>query len=1511
MPTITSAASGNWSAAGTWDLARVPTAADDVVIASPHVVTQDNTSCVGLTLTVDEGGSLVASTVASNRLTLQNGGRVFGTHTVNMTGSASITSEIVLNNAGTTDDRRLGYRGTSIVTLSGFSRRRKTTLLTAITTSGGTSTTATVANATGWQVGDRIVFGTTQAYNATPRTDEVVLTAVNTGTGVISWTGSAAFAHAIGGHVGNFTSNVVFRTPAQSGRAHVMNELSYSGTLNAKTFSNVLFQGMRNDDYESRATLSIRDQQRVSPNSLNITINDCPFYNNVTHGFGLGEVGSPFTFNRNIFYSTQMIDDYNAMQAAGTNSTGTTYSDFGIFRATGGSANGGIGGSDAGVTFNDGFVSGASGVGFNLVGTGTVARDLEIYSNLVGIRHNNGTIAGARMNVGTFNAVNGSTTTNGSADTHGLIVSNTLTDSSSQTLALTDIGNCIAAHALTFVNRGGDITVQEIYRPFMSIKRENTIKRRSTSSIAIGPTKLATPSQRTLSIPCAAGSSVRIVGYVQKSHATNVAATVAITGLGSAWGGFTAANNTSWQLWDTGNVTNSSGADGSFVLTYTATSSSGLTNVVYFDGVPDNPFVTKCRHYGFTFDEANPVRVVNPAIQEAVEATAFAYTGVTINTVTPQITVGAGTANTFRRLYDYTQAWACANLTGPVLLTSTDGNNFALPTTCRLSWPGMGADGTLVGGRLLLAAAGTHTYKLSGTVIEFQATGTYAMGATSFGGTVELANSSGGAVTVQLPAGTSYTPTGGALAALNITVDVPTVTQGLAFTGLVAGSQVVVYTAGSTTNELARTNSSGTTFNWSQAGGSDTTVDYTVMRAGRLPIRVTGLVVNSAVVTTPISQVVDRSYVASTGLNFGTTATVNTGTSRFTVTTATTVQNWYSFMIESWIAQSALRNRAFPISSNGPNSFTLEGWEFSAGVNLLSRDGLRYTASGVATMIYAALYSVDTAAGLQIRYQQTDGGTTTNAATTGQIDQLIQVFGDATHGNFDRRNWLTLKVQADGFDQAETNAIATYGALEDQLYVIGLNPVSNGLPTGAPTVNGSPAITDHGASPVTWNGRPYSITITDSAAGNTGQTLMRWIRYNLGLGGTFQGKPAFNWHDLVQTSGSSFKTIRGPVYGDTGAALKGVRVVTYAGAQHPDFTSHMADDGTTFVPVFPAAATATVLEDTRVQLFNVTTGTELNNAFVTGTAYSFVVSSGVTVGDTVRLRACKLGRIAGEAFGIWTATGLTFLVSQPVDPIYATWGIDGSNIPEFTGDVTGHIYIDANDLDGATTKTRLGAWYSWVLTTGIGITNFYGGVTYLSASEIRINVDIANIMIENVNAATALRFTDTDVRLYRSDGSSIIAPSSYSIHNDYSGVPDYSIVTVGGVNVITGDVSTVLAAIPSAGSNASAVRSNLATELARLDVAVSSVSAGSAPSAAAVATAVRAELSTELARVDATISSRLSSAGYTAPTTPPTSAAIAAAVLNAATATPIASNVEQVNAITIRGTGTDLDPWNP
>jgi hypothetical protein len=71
-----------------------------------------------------------------------------------------------------------------------------------------------------------------------------------------------------------------------------------------------------------------------------------------------------------------------------------------------------------------------------------------------------------------------------------------------------------------------------------------------------------------------------------------------------------------------------------------------------------------------------------------------------------------------------------------------------------------------------------------------------------------------------------------------------------------------------------------------------------------------------------------------------------------------------------------------------------------------------------------------------------------------------------------------------------------------------------------------------------------------------------------------------------------------------------------------------------------------------------------------------------------------------------------------------------------------------------------------------------------------------------------------------------------------------------------------------------AVRADLERAGGKLD----NIPTTSAPSASTVAGAVRTELGTELGRIDAAISTRLASASYTAPTTPPTAAQNASAV---------------------------------
>lgn len=732
---------------------------------------------------------------------------------------------------------------------------------------------------------------------------------------------------------------------------------------------------------------------------------------------------------------------------------------------------------------------------------------------------------------------------------------------------------------------------------------------------------------------------------------------------------------------------------------------------------------------------------------------------------------------------------------GTIVNATTTGLRIAgaagtYPMTCSFANPSATAD-------IELGSGGAGTYTLG----NISAAGGY---------TLKIRNNSAtNAITVEIPAGITYsTSTAGG----SITISSPSVTRGLEFTTLDAGSQVVVYITGTTT-ELFRDNNSGTSETWSESVAGSRTVDYTIQRAGRLPIRVVGVTVTGAlsggVLSTPIQQTLDRSYAASVDLVFTTNCTLNAGTKIATWNVDTTGQNFYSFAIEAWIAETSLRNVAFPFTSNGPNSFTFgNGWESrgftTAGTGIsntslsrMSRDGLRYVdTGGTVTAIFAALFSVDTAAGLQIRYQQTDGGTTVNAAATGPIDQLIQVFGGPAHGNFDRRSWLTLKVQADGYDQAETNAIATYGNLEDQLYVIGLNPVSNGLPIGPPTVNGSPTITDLAGSPATWNGKVFSIRIQDSAAGNTAQTLMRWIRYNLSLGGTFQGKTAFNWHDMVQTNGSSFKSVRGAIYGDTGAALKGVYVVMSDGVTpHPGFNLFTADDGTTYAP--PPSSTITlsgITAGSRVQLYDTANGVELLNST---SVYTY--SETYSVDRTLRVRIAYQSGTSAKNFieaNIGSTTSgspnLTYIATQTDDTVYNTNGINGATVAGITiSDGIDRMVINIGG--GSVSWPQIYAYNVYWLTTSAGIVDDGSIITATDNANYRVTL----FKIRN-SSTTPLSITGG----YGVDsGTGTVAPlidTAGSTGNIYQ-TPDHVVpFSTGGTLVISGTVAEVTTSVVNA-----------------------------------------------------------------------------------------------------------------
>jgi hypothetical protein len=700
----------------------------------------------------------------------------------------------------------------------------------------------------------------------------------------------------------------------------------------------------------------------------------------------------------------------------------------------------------------------------------------------------------------------------------------------------------------------------------------------------------------------------------------------------------------------------------------------------------------------------------------------------------------------------------------------------------------------------------SYNYTFGEIQFNFEANGTYNFGGSTFQAAVTVDTINDSTATFQVGAGvvvTNNDPT-------NITVEQTPTQYGITFENLVAGSGVRVFQTGTQTLE-DNNESTGTSWTWSEETTGSITVDYTIQQPGYRPIRVTGVQLTAAetggVITVQVQQVLDRSYVASLGLTFGTTAIVDANNKEVEVSAATTVQNWYSFMIESWIDETALYNVAFPFDTNGPNSFTLtDGWEWGDGatsIAFLSRDGMRYTDGGTTTAVWAAFLSIGVPAGLTVRYQQSDGGTTQETGAAGEIDELIQIFGDTTHGNFDVTGYLVLKAQGEGYDEGVVDAVALYGTLEDQFYVVGLLPLANGVATGDPSVSGV-TITDHGASPVTWNGKEFSITITDSAGGNTGTDIMRWLRYNYGQGGTFQGKDAFNWHDLVQTSGSDFQTVRGVIYGDVGATLKGVRVVQNDGTTpHPDFASFTADDGTAYVP--PTQVTisnSNIVNGCRVQLYNVTQDIEIENRVLTSAGYSYTGLFGpgenLEDGDVIRLRATYQSGVTAklpyEQSSVVSAAGISFLGVETDDEVYILYGVDGSGVTKFAAD---YVQDDINLVIGGNwTGEELYAWWVYNLTTEQGIREFFGAVTAIDAGNIRFNTDVVGLLLDNNTANNY--YQNDNIRIFRSD-------EAYPVRNPTTGGGGLDVVwrsqvyvatvTVSGSNVITGALADVEAAI--------------------------------------------------------------------------------------------------------------------
>jgi hypothetical protein len=555
---------------------------------------------------------------------------------------------------------------------------------------------------------------------------------------------------------------------------------------------------------------------------------------------------------------------------------------------------------------------------------------------------------------------------------------------------------------------------------------------------------------------------------------------------------------------------------------------------------------------------------------------------------------------------------------------------------------------------------------------------------------------------------------------------------------------------------------------------SGQTVDIVAQKAGFLPQRVTGVIL-SGNMTQAFTMLEDFNYVSTHGLTYTTDASWDRSTNRLIVPNfGPSVINVYSLMIDSFISQSSLRNTAFNLSMNGPLSLFLindaEG-QADADIENMTGGGVRYlSSSDVITEEFVGIASQGVVVGSQVEYVQSAGGTVVDARATGNVNEIIKVYGDASHGNFDYRDYLEFKVQRNGYRQAEASVLDVYGIAEltPSYYLINLAMTEiDGLTLGDPSPTGL-SISDDSVSPVSWDAgdgaKNYSITITDAAT-NSGDTILRWLNYNLSLDATFGGKDPWMWPEMVIDNGLKYETLRGNLHKSPADVIAGVRVIRIGGIPHPDFTRFQSNDGTYGTPPTVSSISITnITAGSRLRIYNVTTATEIFNDIIAGTSYSTTYTEGVgyTTGDVVSVRlayattsTAKLGFETSVSVG---SSGWSVVANQVNDSVYIGNGIDGNTITGLSID-TVNSHIDINRASGTLNVQDGYAWWVVAQFSEVGIADAWLAFTALDTLNYRNN-STNLFLLDNVHANP---LTITGGFYFREDGTNPIATTSNAI----------------------------------------------------------------------------------------------------------------------------------------------------
>lgn len=713
MAIITSATSGFWSAASTWAGGVVPVLGDRVNIVAGHTVTLDGTFSAGDDTAngITVAGTIKASRSVSSQLTVRGdlfittGGTLdYGTEAGPI--PAGVNAVVLVNDSAAGADNKWGVRTDSATNWAGFrcwgaDKNPRSSIAAALST----DVTFTVADATGWLVGDLVLFGNSVAQASVNGERFRAITGISGGpvNALVTVGANLGFASQAGRTVVNLTRNVRFRAVNNTFQSHVTVDVGVSfSVVNAIEIgpcefnlnggggaaANVRQFGALNLYWAStsNATRAVKRIYRPTWNEIwsvsGSVVTTLPItrtnrtgfhlYGNQALAYKLEQPVSGGKLSAPVFIyagSSTIVQDAHfvaVLRAANTGfSQGPVKAKFlrGYFEG----CNQIVTGTGVALEFEDAEFNGL---------TRSIDGNVAVFGSLVLRRCKVGGALGFYDATVQFNLAVGH-------------YSDTLFDScifptSAWPITTRASAGLAAINAQTSImlrNKNNDPTLQTKLVRGGRLERDNSSYSRGRASLSMSNWHLTEFVTHTSTVNVDAGATVRIVGRIRfnAAYSTFFPPNIQVEGMGAGFVEFVApAVTDTWHPFDL-SITNPQSYPGAFTIYYVGYGGNSEAARCWFDGIAMPDFVTWTQHYGFTFDPSNPARTVDPVVQ-LTEAAAAALTGISYADGT--LTISG--SRSIREVYDWLKQYEASNQLAPII-TSEDGVNFTLAANLTLS----------------------------------------------------------------------------------------------------------------------------------------------------------------------------------------------------------------------------------------------------------------------------------------------------------------------------------------------------------------------------------------------------------------------------------------------------------------------------------------------------------------------------------------------------------------------------------------------------------------------------------------------------------------------------------------------------------------------------------------------------------------------------------------------------------------------------------------------------------